>query len=228
MKRYILAGLALAVLTAAVTGLGLLGPDASSVLLGLALGGALGLVPGGAVAGRAGGFVLGAVLAWAGYLLRAGALPDTASGRAVAAFVVLALCTAAFAISRGRLPLWSLLLGVVGVVGAYEATYAADPSAVTSTSVEVVSSLLLTSAIGLLVGTLVVPGPAPDPGTSSDPRASRAEPAATAPPAPVEPGRAASSPLSSSPVTLHPVPSTPAPTPAPSARMTSTRDPQEA
>ncbi|MBT0994550.1 hypothetical protein KIN34_09655 [Cellulomonas sp. DKR-3] len=225
MKRYILAGLALAVLTAAVTGLTLLGADAQGVvLLGLALGGALGLVPDGSVAGRAGGFVLGAVLAWAGYLLRAGALPDTAAGRAVAAFVVLALCTAAFAVSRGRLPLWSLLLGAVGVVGAYEAVYATDPSAVTSTSVESVSSLLLASALGLLVGVLVGPRPAAAP-------AARHTDAATDVAAPDGPsqrgtsvpaGRAQPVP-SSSPVTLHPAPTPAAPPAAPL-----TRDPQEA
>lgn len=203
MVRNILAGLALATLTAAVLGLTLLGADAQGVvLLGIALGGALGLVPDGSVAGRAGGFVLGAVLAWAGYLLRAGALPDTAAGRAVAAFVVLALCTAAFALSRGRLPLWSSLLGVVGVVGGYEAAYAADPAAVTTTSVEAVSALLLASALGLLVGVLVAPRPvreaAPDP----------------------TPARALEPQPSSSPVTLHPQTA--------ATHVPMTRDPQEA
>ena len=86
MKRYLMAGLVLAVLTTVVVGTSLLGAEgAPGVLLGAALGGALGLVPDGSVAARAVGFLAGAVLAWVGYVLRAAALPDSAAGRAVAA-----------------------------------------------------------------------------------------------------------------------------------------------
>lgn len=201
MKRYILAGLVLAVLTAVITAWSLLGAQAGgAVLLGLALGGALGLVPHGSVAERTAGFVLGVVLAWAGYLARAAALPDAPAGWAVVAFVVLSLCVVAFAVSRGRLPLWSLLLGVVGVVGAYDSTYAADPTAVVSSSVEVTATLLLASAIGLLVGALLTPDPAPEPAPERLAVAAHAAPASGGTPA-------------STPVTLHPLTRDPHPQP---------------
>ncbi|UJP39586.1 hypothetical protein [Cellulomonas palmilytica] len=163
MKRYVLAGLVLAVLTTVVVGTSLLGADgAPVVLLGAALGGALGLVPDGSVAARAGGFLAGALLAWIGYVLRAAALPDSAAGRAVAALVVLGIGVAVVAATRGRIPAWTPLLGVAAVAGAYERVYAADPSAVASTSVETVTSVLLAAAVGLLATAFLAPAAARD------------------------------------------------------------------
>ncbi len=158
MRRYILAGAALAILTALLVGTGILGADAqSTIVLGVALGGVLGLVREGSLGGRLGAFGAGIVLAWVGYILRAAGLPDADSGRAVAALVVLGLCVVVAVVSRGRLPLWALLVGVAGVVGAYEAAYSADPGAVATTSVAAVTSVLLSSAIGFVVTTLLAP-----------------------------------------------------------------------
>ena len=98
-------------------------------LLGAALGGTLGLVPDRSPAHRVGGFAVGFVAAWLGYALRAAVLPDATSGRAVAVLLVLLVCLAVAAGTRGRLPLWSTLLGAAAMTGAYEATYTADPTA---------------------------------------------------------------------------------------------------
>ena len=122
MRRSLIAGLVLAVLAALITVMGgLFGSDLEHVaLLGAALGGALGLVPHRYGWGRISGFLLGFVAAWIGFALRAAVLPDSSTGRAVAAFLVVALCALACAFSSGRLPLWSDLLGSAAIVVAYE------------------------------------------------------------------------------------------------------------
>lgn len=154
MKRHILAGLVLALLTAAIVLFS--GPELQSVaLLGAALGGALGLVPDRSPAQRAGGFAVGFVAAWLGYALRAAALPDAAAGRALAVLVVLALCLAVAGLTRGRLPLWSALLGAAAMAGAYEATYAGDPSSFVTTSATTATSILLAAGAGFLATSLL-------------------------------------------------------------------------
>lgn len=140
-------------------------------LLGLALGGCLAAVPDRTPLGRLAGFGVGVLLAWVGYLLRAGLLPDSAGGRAVAVALVLLGCVLLAAVAADRLPLWSLLLGVGALAGAYELTYTAAPPEVLTTSTSAVTALLLTVAAGFLAL------------TPHTPRADRA-PRATAAPKP--------------------------------------------
>jgi hypothetical protein len=154
MKRYLLAGLVLALVTTAVVMFS--SPDLQGVaLLGAALGGTLGLVPDRSPAQRVGGFAVGFAAAWLGYALRAAALPDAAAGRAVAVLIVLALCLAVAGASRGKLPLWAALLGAAAMAGAYEATYAADPSAFVSSSATTATSILLAAGAGFLATSLL-------------------------------------------------------------------------
>jgi hypothetical protein len=124
-----------------------------SALLGAALGAALGIVPGNDnPVARAVGFLVGFVLAWVGYALRAGVLPDTGSGRAVAAFLVIAVLTGICAATLNWLPLWAGLLGVAAIAGAYEFAFGLDPTAFTSESVTAATTVLLAAAVGYLVG----------------------------------------------------------------------------
>jgi hypothetical protein len=159
MRRYILAGLVLAVLTAVIVGLsGALGLDVEGVaLFGAALGGALGLTPDRSPAQRAGAFGIGFGAAWLGYLLRAAALPDTSAGVAVAALVVLLVCLGVAAATRGRLPLWATLLGAAALAGAYEPVYGADPTAFVSSSATTVASVLLVAGAGFVATSLLGP-----------------------------------------------------------------------
>lgn len=159
MKRHVLAGAFLAVLaTLTVLLSGFLGPEVQGVaLLGAALGGALGLVPDRMPAQRAGAFLVGFVAAWLGYLLRAAALPDAASGRAVAVLVVLLICLAVALATRGHLPLWAALLGAGAMAGSYEAVYAADPTAFVATSPASATAVLLTAGAGFLATSLLGP-----------------------------------------------------------------------
>lgn len=157
MTRPLLAGSVLAAVAAVLVLLsGVLGPETQAVaLLGTALGGALGLVPDRSPAQRAGAFAAGLAAAWAGYVLRAAALPDAPSGRAVAVVLVVLVCTAVAAGTRGALPLWASLLGAAALAGAYEAAYAADPSGVVTTSPTSATAVLLAAGAGFVATSLL-------------------------------------------------------------------------
>jgi hypothetical protein len=127
------------------------------VLLGGGVGAVVALVPDRSPLMRLAGLVGGVVIAWVGYLLRAGVLPDSPGGRAVAVGIVVALAVALAAVTFGRIPLWSPLLGVAALAGAFEYTYSAAPPEVTSTSVSAVTTLLFTVAVGFLAAALVAP-----------------------------------------------------------------------
>jgi hypothetical protein len=152
-----MAGLLLAVGAALIIGLGdALGLGLEHVaLLGAALGGVLGLVPGREPLGKLGGFAVGFVVAWLGFALRAAVLPDTSGGRALAAFLVVAVIAVCCAVSGGRVPLWSALLGAAAIVGAYEETYTNAPSEFLRQSPSAGTTVLLAVALGYLATSLV-------------------------------------------------------------------------
>lgn len=149
MRRTLLAGFVLAVVAALVVDHG--GSDvARAAVLGGTLGGALGLVGDRSPVGRSLAFTLGWAFAWFGYILRAGFLPDIPLGRAIAAFVVVALVIGATTATIGRLPLWAGLLGVAAMYGAYEAAYAAAPTEVLRQSPAAATAVLLAAAFGFV------------------------------------------------------------------------------
>ncbi|HET9858560.1 MAG TPA: hypothetical protein VFQ19_02170 [Nocardioidaceae bacterium] len=159
MRKTLLAGLVLtaaAVLVVVVSAMFDLELE-SVALLGVALGAVIALVPDRTPAVRLAGFFGGFVVALMGYFVRAGLLPDSVGGRAVAVGLVVVLCVAIAVASMDRLPLWTTLLGAAALAGAYEYTYAAAPPEVTSTSVTAATSLLFTVAIGFLAAALVAP-----------------------------------------------------------------------
>jgi hypothetical protein len=108
MRKTIFAGLVLALAAALVMWLSAAFDLEleSVVLLGAAVGAVVALVPDRSPLVRFLGFVAGFLVAWVGYFVRAGLLPDTASGRAVSVGIVLLLCTAVVAVSAGRVPLF--------------------------------------------------------------------------------------------------------------------------
>jgi len=159
MRKTIFAGLVLALAGALVMWLSAFFDLEleSVVLLGVAAGAVIALVPDRTPLFRFLGFAAGFVAAWVGYFARAAVLPDTDGGRAVAVGLVLLLCVAVFAVSLGRLPLWSTLLGAAAMAGGYEYTYAAAPPEVLTTSVSAATSLLFCIAVGFLVAATVAP-----------------------------------------------------------------------
>lgn len=126
-------------------------------LIGVAMGAVVALVPVGRPGLRLAGFASGVLFAWIGYLVRAALLPDTVSGRAAATFLVLAVCAVIAALASGRIPAWSTLAGAATFFGAYEATFAAAPPEVATTSITAVTAVALTAAIGFLAASFVAP-----------------------------------------------------------------------
>jgi hypothetical protein len=135
-----------------------LGLDVETVaLMGAGSGAVVALVPHRSPMLRLGGFLVGFAFSWLGYLVRAGFLPDTATGHALAVGLVVALCSVVAAASRDRIPLWSTLLGAAVLAGSYETTYIEAPSQVLSTSISTSTSVLLAVAFGFFAAALVAP-----------------------------------------------------------------------
>ena len=143
--------LAVAAVLLALSG-NLLGADLPKVtLLGVASGAVLGLVPDRSPGARAGAFLIGFLATWLGYALRAGFLPDSGTGRAMAAaFVVLAVTFVAVA-TAARLPLWAGFVGIAAMAGAYETVFTATPTAFTSESMTALTTVSLATAFCFLV-----------------------------------------------------------------------------
>jgi hypothetical protein len=144
----LLAAVALLLLLNSFLGLGL-----GSVLLGVALGGVLGLVPGGAV-GRAGAFLVGFILAVVGYLVRVLLLNDTGLGLFLFALFVIGIATLLAGLTKGRMPLAAGLLGAAAVVGGYEVLFNLAPQNITAELVPAASAVLLPAALAFFAATL--------------------------------------------------------------------------
>ena len=159
MRRTLLVGLGLIVVGVLAIFLdSWFGLDLEPVaLFGIAVGAVLALVPDGSPFVRLAGFAGGVVVTWVAYFLRAGVLPDTPGGRAVALGLVIALATGIAAVSFGRIQLWSTLLGAAALAGAYEFSFADSPPEVATTSVIASTSLLFTAALGFLVAAVFAP-----------------------------------------------------------------------
>jgi hypothetical protein len=155
--RTLVIGVALAVAAFLLADQGdIFGADLPKVaLLGAAAGAVLGLVPDRLPVARLGGFLTGFGAAWLGYALRAGSLPDTPMGRAIAAVVVVGLITVVAVATANRLPMWAGFLGAAAMLGAYETTFAATPTEFVSDSMTAVTTSLLTAAFGFLVTVLL-------------------------------------------------------------------------
>jgi len=174
MRRTLLVGLGLIVVGVLAIFLdSWFGLDLEPVaLFGIAVGAVLALVPDRTPFMRLAGFAGGVVVTWVAYFLRAGVLPDTPGGRAVALGLVIALAAGIAAVSFGRIPLWSTLLGAAALAGAYEFTFDDAPPEVATTSVIAATSLLFTAALGFLVAAVFAPAgeEPPEPRESSPPR----------------------------------------------------------
>ena len=135
-----------------------LGLDVETVaLMGAGGGAAVALIPHRSPMLRLAGFLVGFAFSWLGYLLRAGFLPDSPSGHALAVGLVVALCSGVAVATRDRIPLWSTLLGAAVLAGSYETAYVEAPSQVLSTSMSTSTSVLLAVAFGFFAAALVAP-----------------------------------------------------------------------
>ena len=173
MKRVFIAGVLLAIGAAVLVvvsdslGLGL-----KSVLLATAIGGAVGLLNRGGPIPRVGSFLVGFVIAWLSYFLRAGLLPDSMLGRVIYVVVVIVLITVICGLTKDRLPLWSALLGAALFIGGYDFLFVTAPYNVITESTATAPALLLPFAVAFLLASLVTKAertPSPTPEMSAEP-----------------------------------------------------------
>lgn len=130
-----------------------------SITFGLAIGGVLGLISfadGGPV-GRMGGFIIGLIVALVMYIVRVLVLNDSFSGQVATLVISLALLTVICALTGGRIPLWSTLLGAALVVGAYEPAFIAAPQNVQTELIQYTTMALVPAALGFLAAIFVAP-----------------------------------------------------------------------
>jgi len=163
MRQSVVAGL----LLAAATGLLILLSDPLGLdveqyaLVGLAIGAALGLMTDISVWDRLAGFGIGLVAVWVAYGLRAGYLPDSPGGRAVALVGLVALLVLVVWLAAGRLHLAPMLLGAAALAGGYELTFIDAPPRFLEESWVALTGVLLAAAIGfactVLAATLIRP-----------------------------------------------------------------------
>ncbi len=126
-------------------------------LTGAALGAVVALVPDRPPVFRALGFAAGFLLAWGGYGLRAGFLPDTSFGRALAALVIVLLLMGVSVATGTRVPLWSLLTGAAAMAAAYETTFMITPSAFPYESPTAATQMALAAGVGYLAASFLGP-----------------------------------------------------------------------
>jgi hypothetical protein len=74
---------------------------------------------------------------------------------AVTAALTLVLVTGAAALAMGRMPLWSLLLGVGGFAGAYDYVYNDAPYNFLNTSTLALGTFMVLANLGFLTGFVV-------------------------------------------------------------------------
>lgn len=159
MSRTLLGGAVLAIFGALTIVLGdVLGLELDDVaFLGIAMGAVIGLVPDRSPLARIAGFFAGVVVALIFFALRANALPDTTTGRAVAVLVALLACAIVSVLTTAWVPLWAILVGATAVIGAYENTFVADPSVFLDEAPAAVTAVLLAAAMGHLATTIFGP-----------------------------------------------------------------------
>lgn len=126
-------------------------------LTGAALGAVVALVPDRAPLFRAIGFVVGFLVGLGGYALRAGVLPDTSFGRALAALVVLLILMGIAVATGTRVPLWSMLVGAAAMSAAYETTFMTTPSAFPYEGPTAATQMALAAGVGYLAASFLGP-----------------------------------------------------------------------
>ena len=124
-------------------------------LTGAALGAVVALVPDRQPLFRGLGFAGGFLVGWGGYALRAGFLPDTSMGRALAALFVLLVLMGISVATGTRVPLWSLLTGAAAMTAAYETTFMITPSAFPYESPTAATQMAMAAGIGYLAASFL-------------------------------------------------------------------------
>jgi hypothetical protein len=126
-----------------------------NVLVGIAGGAAVALVRVGSPAARAGAFLVGYFVTIVFYLIRVGLLPVNAAGLVIFGSGCLLVITIISALTKGRLPLFAMLIGAVVFSGTMEAPFNATPWYLLTQLTLIATGLLVPVAAGFLVVLLV-------------------------------------------------------------------------
>ena len=129
----------------------------AGILVGTAAGASVALVPGETGFRKIAGFLTGMVVAAGAYLLRAGALPDSALGAGIGIAAAFALITVISVATRGRSPLWASFAGIAAMAGAYETLHILDFAGLMANLPVAAAGVLLASAVGFTAASLFAP-----------------------------------------------------------------------
>ncbi len=132
----------------------------AGLIVGIAAGASVALVPSETGPRKLAGFLTGILVAAGMYVLRAGLLPDAMIGTLVAIVGLFAVITVISLISAGRVPLWASFAGVAAMAGAYETLHILDFAALMTNLPIALVSVLLASAVGFTAGSLFAPAKA--------------------------------------------------------------------
>lgn len=129
----------------------------AALLVGLAAGAAVALVPGETGTRKIAGFLTGILATAAAYALRAGLLPDSTMGAVIGIGVLFALLTVIAVVTNGRTPLWASLAGVAAMAGAYETMHILDFAGFFANVPMAIAGVLLASAVGFTAASFFGP-----------------------------------------------------------------------
>lgn len=145
------AGSAALIIATASYGLG------AGLIVGIAAGAAVALVPAETGLRKIAGLLTGILVGAAGYALRAGILPDSAAGTLIGVTAVLLVLTLISLVSRGRVPLWTSLIGLAAIAGSYETLHILDFAGLFANLPVAAAATLLATAVGFTAAALFTP-----------------------------------------------------------------------
>ncbi|MFN8125432.1 MAG: hypothetical protein U0R64_02835 [Candidatus Nanopelagicales bacterium] len=121
-----------------------------AIAFGVAIGAILGLVSDGGPVGRVGSFVVGMLIAMVMFVVQALLLNGSFVGQVLQLVIGLGLITLICALTSGRLPLWSALLGSALVTGAYGTYFQNAPQNLLTELPQYVTASLVPASLAFL------------------------------------------------------------------------------
>jgi len=129
----------------------------AGLLVGIAAGAAVALVPGETGPRKIAGLVTGILVTAGAYVLRAGLLPDAMIGTIIGIVALVAIITVVALVTRNRAPLWASFAGVAAMAGAYETLHIQDFAGLMANLPVATATVLLASAVGFTAASFFAP-----------------------------------------------------------------------
>lgn len=156
MKRVFLFGIVCAALAALVIVIGnALNFTIQNVMLGIGGGAILGLVRTHSPAMRYIACLIGFALGFAFYAIRLAVLPATIWGNLIAVVVTILLVTLIAGLTKDKIPMWGMFVGVTVFAGAFDQYFTTTPWLFVNQSITTIATMLFAVTAGFLVSVLV-------------------------------------------------------------------------